>query len=194
VKPTPASKSPTIQPTESGTFTVPGDYELFAVFGGSSCAETLRYGPDDITLSGAGSSATPYFLSTSTPHRHVAHAEWLQVVVSGPGVELFRIYWTFRAPKSLSQHIGDAVAVGESVSYRVEHKTTRTTYYYAGTWWFSSAWGIGNFHGNEESCATVYTAVAAPERADEGVRAYMYYNYGPAVPKVQVQVALVSLF
>lgn len=55
----------------------PLDYygQLFAVIGGSSCAETLAYGPLSVTQSGA--SGYPLFFSTQLSS--FVHSRWLEI-------------------------------------------------------------------------------------------------------------------
>lgn len=181
--------APTLQPTIAPT--VPGDlagnndtYELFAVVGGYSCAEALYYGPQAITLAGSADGNYPYFLSTSTASRDIAHREWLQIVtMEGGQTELFRIYWTFTgSAKTLAQRIIDAVRYGEDVDYLVLEADTGAEYRYSGKWWFSDAsrvsattfntattqccfsaddgvWGAGTGHVDGDGSTTRYSSI-----------------------------------
>lgn len=204
-KPTAAATSlvPTAVPTVSGT--VSGDPQLFAVVGGSSCAETLYYGPQAITKAGSADGLYPYFLSTSTAARDVAHTNWLQNVTKSDGTELFRIYWTFTFAKTLAQRFAGAVSSGEAVSYRVVDAATKQEYFYSGTWRFSNgalittskfdvaittygfssddgAWGAGNgfvdANGNGYSAANFW-GIGNWDSAD-GSECYKVYRQGVA--------------
>ncbi|KAJ1402216.1 hypothetical protein B484DRAFT_457817 [Ochromonadaceae sp. CCMP2298] len=133
--------------------------ELFAVVGGSSCGETLYYGPQAVTASGSADGNHPYFLSTNTAAGSVPHRQWTQVVSDTSGFEHFRIYWFFRTSKTLSARFQDAVTVGEIVDYRVVLSSgsgsASNTYNYAGlTWRFSSTAGrmTSRFNTRSTTC------------------------------------------
>lgn len=128
--PTNPTSAPTVRPT-----TV--NQQLFAVVGGSSCAESLYYGPQRITEFGSADGLYLFYLSTATMSRDVPHSEWLEIVTSDGSTELFRIHWIFTTTKTLAQRFADAVAVGEKVGFRVEDASTGQTYMYDTTWRFS---------------------------------------------------------
>lgn len=88
--------------------------KLFAVVGGSNCAEGLPYGPQDLTTGGTtgGWNYRHYF---STKVGSVPHDTWLQVVTSDGTNELFRIYWSFRSRMTVTERLVSAVNGGESV-------------------------------------------------------------------------------
>jgi len=123
---------------------------LFAVVGGSNCAENLYYGPQAITKTGSADGQNEYFLSTLAGLN--AHREWLQIVTDGT-TELYRIFWTFSSSKSIPERFANAVSVGESVSYRVV-VPSGVNYYYSGTWRFSNGASIflSKFNVASTSC------------------------------------------
>jgi hypothetical protein len=131
---------PTIIPTQTAAPTLRGQ-NLFAVVGGTQCAEALPYGPQAITRGGSWDLTRPYFFSTVTESKYVPHTQWLQIVTSDGITELFRVYWTFNAPRTLAEHFVTAVAQGVAVSYRVV-TAAGAEYAYAGTWRFSDGSGI----------------------------------------------------
>eukprot|EP01032_Pedospumella_encystans_P017825 gene17825-20303_t len=140
VAPTVMATVPSAEPTALPTISVPSDAQLFAVIGGSSCAENLYYGPQAITASGSADGQNEYFLSTLVGRE--AHSQWLQIVID-EGVELFRIYWTFdESPKSLGERFENAVKNGERVLYRIVVAATGKTLHRKGFWYFSNGAGI----------------------------------------------------
>ena len=54
---------------------VNGDQQLFAVIGGTQCAENLYYGPQTITLSGSTDGQNSFYLSTSTTSKNIPHKD-----------------------------------------------------------------------------------------------------------------------
>jgi hypothetical protein len=139
-KPTLVTAPPTIIPTQTAAPTLRGQ-NLFAVVGGTQCAEALPYGPQAITRGGSWDLTRPYFFSTVTESKYVPHTQWLQIVTSDGITELFRVYWTFSTPRTLAEHFVTAVAQGVAVSYRVV-TAAGAEYAYAGTWRFSDGSGI----------------------------------------------------
>lgn len=124
----------------------PANYELFAVVGGSECAEQLFYGPSPITPTGSADGHA-YYLCTSTPSGARPHSQWLQLITNSTGGELFRIYWTFSDSKSLAQRFTAATSSGTAVSYRVVDTTGITgpvgiAYTFSGIWWYSDTAAI----------------------------------------------------
>jgi hypothetical protein len=111
------------------------------VVGGDSCAESLYYGPQDVSTRGSRDGQHSSYLSTSTQYRNVPHTDWLQVVTSDGTTELFRIYWTFDTARTLEQHFITAVQSGVAVNYRV---VTAAGEEYEGTdtWLFATESGI----------------------------------------------------
>jgi hypothetical protein len=148
----PTFPAPTARPSFSPQPTILGQ-ELFAVVGGDSCAESLYYGPQDITTTGSRDGQHPYYLSTSTAYRYVQHTDWLQIVTSDGTNELFRVYWTFDTARTLAQHFATAVQSGVAVSYRV---VTAAGGAYVGTdtWTFSTGSGVtaGTFETTSTRC------------------------------------------
>jgi hypothetical protein len=116
--------------------------QLFAVIGGTYCAETLYYGPQQITLSGSADGNYPYFLSTATASKDIPHDEWLQVVTSDGSTELFRVYWKFATSKTLAQRFISATTFGDAVTYRIVDSGTNQELTYSAIWWFSSTAAI----------------------------------------------------
>lgn len=113
--------------------------KLFAKVGGSSCAESLYYGPQDMTTSGSADGHA-YYLSTKVGLS--PHDTWLQIVTNAYNQEVFRIYWNFSSRKTIPERIANAVASGESVNYLVVHKDSGFKYPYSGIWRFSDAAGV----------------------------------------------------
>eukprot|EP01039_Chlorochromonas_danica_P012401 gene12401-14174_t len=115
-------------------------HELFAILGGSQCAEQLYYGPTVISTSSSGS-----YFSTNTRYGAVPHDQWLQIVTYDGVNELFRIYWQFSTKKSLAARFINAPTYGEAVSYRIVDTygvvgwPAGSQYTMSGTWYFSSA-------------------------------------------------------
>lgn len=126
--------------------------QLFAVVGGSSCAESLYFGPQAITTVGSADGQYEYFLSTLVGWN--AHKTWLQIVTTDGNTELFRIYWTFNTAKSVPERFSDAVNFGEAVSYRVIDAATKQEYLYSGTWRFSDAasMSVSKFQSSTTKC------------------------------------------
>ena len=93
--------------------TVKSVEELFAIIGGTNCAEQLSFGNQPILPSGSADGQHPYFLSTSAVP---AHTSWTQIVTSDGITELFRIYWSFSTAKTVTDRIASAVRKGEAVS------------------------------------------------------------------------------
>ena len=149
------------KPGESQFFHSPSELlasnnmELFAVVGGSNCAESLSYGP--LSVSAAAVWGYPYFVSTLSA-KGVAHNDWLQVVTSDGTTELFRVYWTFSAARTLADHFMLAARDGQSVSYRVVEASTATEYTYNGVWRYSSASGITSAQFDRTSVSNSFSA------------------------------------
>jgi len=111
--------------------------KLFAVVGGNVCAESLPFGPQELTTGGTVNGWNyRYYLSTTVGS--VPHDTWLQVVTSDGTNELFRIYWSFRSRKTVTERLIGAVNGGESVSYRVV-SADGSERSYEGYWRFSDA-------------------------------------------------------
>ena len=129
--------------------TNPDPADLFAVVGGSTCAETLYYGPQAIAKYGSADGQRPYFFSTLPK---AAHKSWIQDVTSDGTTLMFRIYWSFTTEKTLSQRFADAVSVGESVTFRVV-ENTGSEYFLSGIWRFSSGSNSGSkFSSTTTTC------------------------------------------
>ena len=153
VRPTNPTADPTLSPTRVPTTqpsdpsasptappSVTSENELFAVVGGSQCAEGLRFGPQAITTMGSADGLHEFFMSTSvglTPHQ-----KWLQIVTTNGVNELFRIYWNFNIARSVPDRFYYAVNFGESVSYRVVLAATGEERFLSGTWRFSTTASI----------------------------------------------------
>jgi hypothetical protein len=82
------SGQPTVNPTASPTVE---PWSLFAVLGGTQCAESLWYGPQAVTLSGSYDGTRSSYLSTSTKRKTVPHFQWMQIVTSDGTTELVRL-------------------------------------------------------------------------------------------------------
>jgi hypothetical protein len=134
------SCSPISEPTPYPTYDRSAEvWQLFAVLGGSACAEKLYYGPQPVTRAGSADGYATY-LSTRTPGYDTPHDTWEQVVTSDGTTELFRIIWRFSSMKTLAQRISNAVVAGEPVAYTVTD-AGGAVYTYSGVWWFSSRAG-----------------------------------------------------
>eukprot|EP00981_Chlorochromonas_danica_P010947 scaffold3553_cov180-Ochromonas_danica.AAC.14 len=151
------SETPTLSPTVTPTMTPtlkPTDfmsqYQLFAIVGGYECSQALFYGPAQITTAGSDDNH-PYYLCTAPSYGTVDHNEWLQIVTTDGDQEVFRIFWHFSTPKTLSAHFVNAYQSGEDVSYRVVDTAgvagglAGQNYYYNGTWRYSSTSSITAF-------------------------------------------------
>jgi hypothetical protein len=143
----------------------PLDYygQLFAVVGGSSCAETLAYGPLSVTQSGA--SGYPLFFSTQLSS--FVHSRWLEIVTSDGTTELFRIYWQFNTARTLANHFMEAVYSGVAVNYRVVDTagvggSIGTEYTYSATWRFSSTSTISSSEFTVSSVGAGFSGDDAP--------------------------------
>ena len=101
---------------------------MFAVTNGTTCAESLPYGPASIN-----ESSLPYL---STAHKHALHSQWYQHLTVSSGATL-EIQWQFSDTKTLQDRFQAAVYSGERVTWTVTYEGA--THTKTGTWWFSSA-------------------------------------------------------
>lgn len=136
----------------TSSLATPNGYELFAVVGGDRCANRLFYGPESISATGSA-DGFEYYLSTNTAGRNNLHNRWLQIVLNGDGVEIFRITWVFQTYKTLANHIINAVTTGEVVTYTVLFNGA-TTVFSDATWRFSSTSAVSNnrFSATRSEC------------------------------------------
>jgi hypothetical protein len=103
-----ATRSSTTTMSPSSSPTSPVKY-LFAVLTSTSCAETLRGGPNNIT------SDTSAYLSTA--FAGTVHSRFEQVFKLDGRTTLFTIQWTFMTEKTLQQRFVDAVCLTEPESF-----------------------------------------------------------------------------
>lgn len=142
------TRAPTEEPTAVPTYvSVPNNAELFAIVGGTQCAEFLHYGTATLTEEGSDDGYS-YYLKTNPITGFTEHTEWLQIVTDGMN-ELFRIYWSFSVARTLSDRFVSAVKRGDAVSFRVVDTANVAgngagyEFTYTGaTWWFSDSAGI----------------------------------------------------
>ena len=105
-----------------------GASTLFAVTNGTTCAESLPYGPASIS-----ESSSPYL---SSAHKQALHSQWYQHLTVSSGATL-EIQWQFSDTKTLQDRFQAAVYSGERVTWTVTYEGA--THTKTGTWWFSSA-------------------------------------------------------
>eukprot|EP01037_Dinobryon_pediforme_P019991 gene19991-20516_t len=154
--------------------------ELFAILGGSQCAEQLYYGPTVISTSYSGS-----YFSTNTLYGAYSHDQWLEIVTSDGVNELFRIYWQFSTKKSLADRFINAPTYGEAVSYRIVDTygvagSVGAEYTMSGTWYFSNGAAItasnGSLNANAVTSLPSFWGVANIDSSDASQCSKIWVN------------------
>jgi len=126
---------------------VPGA-TLFAVTTGSSCAETLPYGTQDVT------TRTGAYIQTGGFASSTSHEKWIQRLqpTGATSSEDIEITYTFSSLKTLEDRFEYARTYGEPCSWEVK-TADGSSYTMSGSYWYSNGMGStsGKFNGGSGS-------------------------------------------